>query len=98
MTSASPIAVGLDGEALEMDPPLVFSSRPGVLRLRLPLGAIGYSPAARATGVKGLLGLWRVVLGRPVRIDAPDRSRSVSRQSSAPVSRQRVHPAVRRLV
>ena len=70
VTSASPIAVGLDGESLEMEPPLVFRSRPGVLRLRLPLGAIGYSPAARATGVKGLLGLWRVVLGKPVRIDA----------------------------
>ena len=69
VTSASPIAVGLDGESLEMDPPLVFRSRPGVLRLRLPLQAIGYSPAARATGVKGLLGLWRVVLGRPVHID-----------------------------
>jgi diacylglycerol kinase family enzyme len=69
VTSASPIAVGLDGESLQMDPPLVFSSRPGVLRLRLPLQAIGYSPAARATGVRGLLGLWRVVLGRPVRID-----------------------------
>jgi diacylglycerol kinase family enzyme len=70
VTSDSPIAVGLDGESLEMDPPLVFTSRPGVLRLRLPLQAIGYSPAARATGVKGLLGLWRVVLGRPVRIEA----------------------------
>ena len=70
VTSAAPIAVGLDGESLEMDPPLVFTSRPGVLRLRLPLQAIGYSPAARATGVKGLLGLWRVVLGRPVRMDA----------------------------
>ena len=68
MTSASLIAVGLDGESLEMDSPLVFSSRPGVLRLRLPPQAIGYSPAARATGAKGLLGLWRVVRGRPVRI------------------------------
>ncbi|HEX5643522.1 MAG TPA: diacylglycerol kinase family protein [Thermoleophilia bacterium] len=67
--SGSPIAVGLDGEALDMEPPLVFRSRPGVLRLRLPLRAIGYSPAARATGVRGLLGLWRVVLGRPVGID-----------------------------
>lgn len=63
VTSGAPIAVGLDGESLEMDPPLVFRSRPGVLRLRLPLQAIGYSPAARATGVKGLLGLWRVVAG-----------------------------------
>jgi diacylglycerol kinase family enzyme len=70
VTSGAPIAVGLDGESLEMEPPLVFRSRPGVLRLRLPPQAIGYSPAARATGVKGLLGLWRVVLGRPVRIDA----------------------------
>jgi diacylglycerol kinase family enzyme len=69
VTSAGPIAVGLDGESLQMDPPLVFTSRPGVLRLRLPLRAIGYSPAARAPGVRGLLGLWRVVLGRPVRID-----------------------------
>jgi diacylglycerol kinase family enzyme len=69
VTSSAPIAVGLDGESLEMDPPLVFSSRPGVLRLRLPLRAIGYSPAARATGAKGLLGLWRVVLGRPVRME-----------------------------
>ena len=66
VTSAAPIAVGLDGEALEMDPPLVFTSRPGVLRLRLPPRAIGYSPAARATGIRGLLSLWRVVLGRPV--------------------------------
>jgi diacylglycerol kinase family enzyme len=68
VTSAAPIAVGLDGESLEMEPPLVFTSRPGVLRLRLPPQAIGYSPAARATGVKELLSLWRVVLGRPVPI------------------------------
>jgi diacylglycerol kinase family enzyme len=70
VTSGAPIAVGLDGESLEMDPPLVFRSRPSVLRLRLPLRAIGYSPAARATGIKGLWGLWRVVSGRPVRIEA----------------------------
>lgn len=65
VTSAEPIAVGLDGEALVMDPPLVFTSRPGVLRLRLPPQAIGYSPAARATGLRGLFSLWKVVLGRP---------------------------------
>jgi diacylglycerol kinase family enzyme len=70
LTSGSPIAVGLDGESLDMDPPLVFSSRPGVLRLRLPPQAIGYSPAARATGMGALLPhLWRTVLGRPVAID-----------------------------
>ena len=38
VTSGAPIAVGLDGESLEMDPPLVFSSRPGVLRLGCPGG------------------------------------------------------------
>jgi diacylglycerol kinase family enzyme len=66
--SASPIAVGLDGEALSMDQPLVFRSRPGVLRLRLPERAIGYSPAARALHMHDLLHLWGVVLGRPVPI------------------------------
>ena len=70
LTSGAPIAVGLDGESLEMEPPLVFSSRPGVLRLRLPPQAIGYSPAARATGIGALLPhLWRTVLGRPIAID-----------------------------
>ena len=68
VTSGAPIPVGLDGESLEMDPPLVFTSRPGVLRLRLPQQAIGYSPAARKTGVRELLSLWKVVLGRPVGI------------------------------
>jgi diacylglycerol kinase family enzyme len=70
LTSGAPIAVGLDGESLEMESPLVFSSRPGVLRLRLPPQAIGYSPAARATGIGALLPhLWRTVRGRPVASD-----------------------------
>lgn len=64
--SGSPIAVGLDGESLTMDQPLVFTSRPGVLRVRLPKHAIGYSPAALAQplGPK-LADLWRVILGKP---------------------------------
>jgi diacylglycerol kinase family enzyme len=70
LTSGAPIAVGLDGESLEMESPLVFSSRPGVLRLRLPPQAIGYSPAARATGIGELLPhLWRTVRGRPIALD-----------------------------
>ncbi|HMK93745.1 MAG TPA: diacylglycerol kinase family protein [Thermoleophilia bacterium] len=68
VTSGSRIPVGLDGESLELDPPLVFTSRPGVLRLRLPLGAIGYSPAARALHTRSILDLWRVVSGRPDRL------------------------------
>ena len=70
LASGAPVAVGLDGESLDMEPPLVFSSRPGVLRMRLPPQAIGYSPAARATGIGALLPhLWRTVLGRPIASD-----------------------------
>ena len=43
-----PVEVGVDGEALRMDPPLVFESLPGVLCVRLPRTAGGRSPAARA--------------------------------------------------
>jgi len=43
-----PVAIGIDGEALRMEPPLVFETLPGVLRVRVPRGAPGRSPAARA--------------------------------------------------
>jgi diacylglycerol kinase family enzyme len=67
--SGGPIAVGLDGEAMDMDPPLRFSMRPHVLRIRLAHGAIGYSPAARATSARDFLpNLWSIALGRPVAI------------------------------
>ena len=65
--STSPVAVGLDGESLEMEPPLVFSSRPRVLRIRLHAQAIGYSPAARSKPLRSLTAdVWCVALGRPV--------------------------------
>ena len=64
ITSGAPIPVGLDGESLSLDPPLVFRSRPAALRLRLPKRAIGYSPAARAVRLRDLLDLWKVVAGR----------------------------------
>jgi len=35
--SDSPIEIALDGEAAVMEPPLLFASRPGALRIRLPL-------------------------------------------------------------
>jgi diacylglycerol kinase family enzyme len=67
--SGTPIAVGLDGEAVDMEPPLQFSIRPHVLRIRLARGAIGYSPAARATSMRDFLpDLWSIALGRPVAI------------------------------
>jgi diacylglycerol kinase family enzyme len=46
--SGAPVEIGIDGEALVMDPPLVFSSRPGALVVRLPRSAPGVSPAAAA--------------------------------------------------
>lgn len=48
LASAGPVEVGIDGEALVLDPPLVFESHPGVLRVWLPKSAIRGSPAARA--------------------------------------------------
>jgi diacylglycerol kinase family enzyme len=65
--SGSPVAVGLDGEALTLEPPLRFVSLPGALRVRLPRHAAAVSPAATA-GVltkDGLLTLLRIAAGSP---------------------------------
>lgn len=48
--SNGPVEIGLDGEALVLDPPLRFTSLPGALRVRLPRRA-GLSPAARAVAL-----------------------------------------------
>jgi len=48
VSSDGPIEVGVDGEAMVLEPPLSFQSRPGVLRVWLPRRAIRVSPAARA--------------------------------------------------
>jgi diacylglycerol kinase family enzyme len=63
--SGGPVEVGLDGEALVLEPPLQFRSLPGALRVWLPRGA-GLAPAARAVALtKGNLGaLLRVAAGR----------------------------------
>jgi diacylglycerol kinase family enzyme len=64
--SAKPVEIGVDGEALTLQPPLQFGIRPGALTVRLPLGA-GMSPAARTVKVASrttLATLWRVALGR----------------------------------
>jgi diacylglycerol kinase family enzyme len=64
ISSGGPLEVGIDGEALLLDPPLVFESRPGVLRVRLPRHAVRPSPAARA--VRLLSGSTITELGRTV--------------------------------
>ncbi|HEX4820916.1 MAG TPA: diacylglycerol kinase family protein [Acidimicrobiales bacterium] len=46
--SSGPVEIGVDGEALKLDPPLLFETKPRVLRIRMPCQAIGLSPTARA--------------------------------------------------
>ena len=41
-----PVAAGVDGEALMLDPPLRFAMRPGVLRVRIASQHPGASPSA----------------------------------------------------
>jgi diacylglycerol kinase family enzyme len=70
VTSGGPIDVGLDGEAMQLDPPLRFSIRPAQVRVRLPHHAIGFSPAARSLSWRDAIGeLWGVVRGRPSRFE-----------------------------
>jgi diacylglycerol kinase family enzyme len=60
------VPVGVDGEALVLDPPLRFEALPGALRVRIPGRAPGSSPARRAVRLTGanLARLWRLALGR----------------------------------
>ncbi len=52
--SANTVQIGIDGETVEMDAPVLFQSRPGALRVRLPAQAVGISPAARAVRILAL--------------------------------------------
>jgi len=68
INSGAPVQIGVDGEALTMDPPVVFVCRPGALRVRLPRHALHLSPAARTVHVLSkstLTELGRVAAGRP---------------------------------
>jgi len=62
--SGGPVEIGVDGEAMILDPPLVFESLPAALRVRLPIHAPGVSPAARRISRSTLGELWAVVAGR----------------------------------
>jgi diacylglycerol kinase family enzyme len=66
--SGGPVEIGIDGEALILDPPLRFVIRPRALTVRLPRTAPRRSPAARFVRVIArptVVALWRMVLGRP---------------------------------
>ena len=61
-----PVPVGVDGEALMLDPPLRFEVLPAALRVRIPTHASGSSPARQAVRLTGasLARLWHLALGR----------------------------------
>jgi hypothetical protein len=61
------VAAGVDGEAVELAPPLRFVSRPRALTVRIPAHHLGLSPAALRPGWgrSTFLGLARIVSGRP---------------------------------
>ena len=67
--SDSPVEIGVDGETLMMTPPLVFTVRPGALRVRIPRTAPGRSPASEALHLttRSTLGdLIAIAAGRPL--------------------------------
>jgi diacylglycerol kinase family enzyme len=61
------VAAGVDGEAMALQPPLLFETRPAALRVRIPGHAPGSSPAALAEMplTRRLAALARVAAGRP---------------------------------
>jgi diacylglycerol kinase family enzyme len=67
-----PIAAGIDGEAVRLDPPLHFRIRPGVLRVRIARGHPGASPSAAMPEDPwdGIRELARIAAGRPPRAQA----------------------------
>ena len=62
-----PIAAGIDGEALRLEPPLTFVIRPGVLRVRIARQHPGASPSALIPdGPRAAVAeVARIALGRP---------------------------------
>jgi diacylglycerol kinase family enzyme len=69
--AAAPVEVGVDGEALLLNPPIRFRIQPGALRVRIPRQAPGYSPAGAmpTPGWATLTALWQTATGRPVTIE-----------------------------
>ncbi len=68
VSSAAPVEAGVDGEALVLDPPLVFESLPGALRVRVPRHARRPPAAVRAVHLLSrstITELGRVAVGRP---------------------------------
>lgn len=63
VASSSPVEAGIDGEALVLDAPLRFETRPHALRVRIAPGHLGISPAA-ITEAMSARSLARIAFGR----------------------------------
>jgi diacylglycerol kinase family enzyme len=62
--SDSIVSIGIDGEAVSMEPPLSFEVRPGRLLVAVPKGT-PYGPRMSPLGTVGSIGnLWAIVTGR----------------------------------
>jgi hypothetical protein len=66
--SGAPVAAGIDGEAVRLEPPLRFRSRPAALRVRIARAHPGASPAAMvpANPWGAVRALGRIASGRSV--------------------------------
>ena len=64
--SDHPVPAGVDGEALKLEPPLLFRIRPGVLTVRIARQHPGASPSAMAPegALDGARMLLRLAMGR----------------------------------
>jgi diacylglycerol kinase family enzyme len=71
LRSGQPVEVGIDGEAILLDPPIRFRVAAGALRVRIPPRAPGYSPAAAAPtpGWSTITALLQTAAGRPVTME-----------------------------
>ena len=68
VSSSGPVEVGVDGEALTLDPPLRFVVRPGALTVRLARSVLSRkvsAPAVHVASAPTLIALWRTALGQP---------------------------------
>jgi diacylglycerol kinase family enzyme len=68
--SGGPVEVGVDGEAMKLDPPLLFESHPGALRVRVPRASLARrSPSTKVHILDRLTvtELARIAADRPAR-------------------------------
>jgi diacylglycerol kinase family enzyme len=73
--SGDVVHAGIDGEAIELDPPLRFEIRPGALVVGVPEGTPGGPEIGFMARPRHLSDLWRIAIGRATESSASDPSR-----------------------